>query len=48
MTTLAPYGQVPVAVATVCNLTYYCQYGDIHPKTEGYAVIARLIAAKLL
>lgn len=47
MTTLAPYGQIPTAVADVCNLTYYCQYQDIHPRTKGYALIARLVAATL-
>jgi lysophospholipase L1-like esterase len=46
-TTLAPYGDVPVAVADVCELTYYCQYKDIHPKTSGYTLIAKLIAATL-
>lgn len=46
-TTLAPYGRIPVAVAKVCRLTYYCQYGDIHPRPNGYAVIARLVAARL-
>jgi lysophospholipase L1-like esterase len=42
-TTLAPYGTVPVAVAKVCNLTYYCQYKDIHPRTDGYKIIADLL-----
>jgi hypothetical protein len=42
-----PYGTVPVAVADVCNLTYYCQLQDVHPTKAGYAVIARLIVAKL-
>jgi lysophospholipase L1-like esterase len=46
-TTLAPYGDVPVAVAQTCELTYYCQYKDIHPKTAGYTLIAQLIAATL-
>ncbi len=46
-TTLAPYGRIPVAVADVCRLTYYCQYGDIHPRTTGYAIIAGLVAARL-
>jgi lysophospholipase L1-like esterase len=47
MTTLAPYGQIPSAVAEVCELTYYCQYKDIHPKTSGYKLIAQLVAATL-
>jgi lysophospholipase L1-like esterase len=42
-TTLAPYGTVPVAVAKVCQLTFYCQFQDIHPRTEGYTIIAGLI-----
>ncbi len=46
-TTLAPYGTVPVAVADVCRLTYFCQYEDIHPRTAGYAIIARLIVGLL-
>ncbi|MGH8862744.1 MAG: SGNH/GDSL hydrolase family protein [Jatrophihabitantaceae bacterium] len=47
MTTLAPYGRIPVPVAKVCALTYFCQFQDIHPRTPGYALIARLIAASL-
>jgi lysophospholipase L1-like esterase len=46
-TTLAPYGTVPVAVAKVCNLTYYCQYKDIHPRTDGYKIIADLLLESL-
>lgn len=46
-TTLKPYGTVPIAVAKVCRLTYFCQYDDIHPRTAGYAVIARLVVADL-
>ena len=39
-TTLAPYGTIPTAVAQVCTLTFYCQYHDIHPRTEGYKLIS--------
>ena len=46
-TTLAPYGTVPVAVAKACELTYYCQFRDIHARTEGYRIIADLIAKTL-
>ena len=46
-TTLAPYGTVPVAVAEVCRLTYYCEFRDIHARTSGYRVIADLIAKTL-
>lgn len=46
-TDLPPYGTIPTAVAKVCELTYYCQYQDIHPRTAGYRDIAGLIAAAL-
>ncbi|HEV7192520.1 MAG TPA: GDSL-type esterase/lipase family protein [Jatrophihabitantaceae bacterium] len=46
-TTLAPYGTIPVPVAKVCQLTYACQYTDIHPRTNGYAIIAKLVAGTL-
>jgi lysophospholipase L1-like esterase len=45
--TLKPYGLIPVAVARVCTLTYYCTVGDIHATTSGYGVIADLIVATL-
>ena len=41
------FGEIPVAVADVCVLTYYCQLQDVHPTTLGYTVIARLIVATL-
>lgn len=43
-TNLAPYGVIPTPVAKVCDLTYFCQYTDIHPKTSGYTLIAQQIA----
>lgn len=46
-TTLPPYGRIPVPVAKVCRLTWYCQKGDIHARTSGYGVIADLIARRL-
>lgn len=46
-TDLAPYGTIPVAVARVCQLTFFCKYQDIHPRTVGYTEIATLIAATL-
>lgn len=46
-TTLPPYGTVPTPVAKVCQLTYACEYHDIHPRTNGYALIADLVAAEL-
>jgi lysophospholipase L1-like esterase len=42
--TLKPYGTIPVAVAKVCKLTWYCQLGNIHARTVGY----RLIGAEIL
>ena len=42
-TTLAPYGTIPVAVAKTCELTWYCQFQNIHPRTVGYTAIADLI-----
>jgi lysophospholipase L1-like esterase len=46
-TTLAPYGRIPTAVAKICRLTYFCQYEDIHPRTNGYGIIARLVVNDL-
>jgi lysophospholipase L1-like esterase len=46
-TTLEPYGVIPVPVAKVCQLTFFCQFQDIHPTDEGYALIADLIAQTL-
>jgi lysophospholipase L1-like esterase len=43
----APSGSIPVAVADICSLTYYCQLRDVHPTARGYGVIARLIVATL-
>ncbi len=47
MVTLPPYGTIPVPVAKVCQLTYFCAYHDIHPKTAGYAIIAGLVVDTL-
>lgn len=44
-TTLAPYGTIPAAVAEVCNVTWYCQLGNIHAKTVGYQLIGQKILA---
>jgi lysophospholipase L1-like esterase len=46
-TQLFPYGTVPVAVANICELSYYCAYHDIHLRTDGYALIADLVAKAL-
>ncbi len=45
-TTLSPYGVIPVAVAQVCNLTWYCAVGSVHANTEGYTFIGQQIAAE--
>jgi lysophospholipase L1-like esterase len=47
LTTLAPYGAIPVPVARVCRLTYYCEFRDIHARTAGYRLIAKLIVRTL-
>ena len=41
-----PYGRVPVAVAEVCKLTYFCSQGNIHADTKGYNFIGSLLVAK--
>lgn len=45
-TALAPFGSVPVAVARVCQLTWYCTLGNIHAKTAGYDLIGREVVAE--
>ena len=40
------YGTIPVAVANVCSLTWFCVKGDIHPMDKGYTLIGKLIVAK--
>ena len=47
MRTLEPYGTIPVPVAKVCRISYYCNFRDIHLTTAGYGIIAKLIAATL-
>jgi lysophospholipase L1-like esterase len=46
-TTLLPYGSIPIAVAKVCELTWYCKFGDIHANTAGYQAIAKLVVKAL-
>ncbi|HEY2603711.1 MAG TPA: SGNH/GDSL hydrolase family protein [Thermoleophilaceae bacterium] len=46
-TTLAPYGTIPVPVAKVCQLTFFCTSLDIHMTTPGYGIIAKLVAGTL-
>jgi lysophospholipase L1-like esterase len=45
-TTLSPFGVIPVAVAQVCTLTWYCAAGSIHANTQGYTFIGRQIVAE--
>jgi lysophospholipase L1-like esterase len=44
-TTVSGYGEIPVAVARVCELTWYCALGNIHANTEGYKFIGQQIVA---
>ena len=37
------YGTIPVPVASVCALTWFCALGNIHAKTVGYNLEAKLI-----
>jgi hypothetical protein len=38
---------VPKPVARVCELTYYCEFRDIHARTKGYRLIAKLVVNTL-
>jgi len=40
-------GTVPIAVAKVCDLTWFCAARDIHARKSGYALIADLVARTL-
>jgi len=44
---LAGYGTIPVPVAKACEYSYYCEYRDIHARTSGYRLIAKLIVKTL-
>jgi lysophospholipase L1-like esterase len=46
-TTIDPYGTVPVPVATICEISYFCVFRDIHLRTNGYRQMAELFAAEL-
>ena len=41
-----PYGTIPVAVANVCSLTWFCAQGNIHATTKGYTLIGGLVVAR--
>jgi lysophospholipase L1-like esterase len=45
-TTLQPDG-VPLGVERICQWTWICLFGDHHPNTTGYAVIAHAFADAL-
>jgi lysophospholipase L1-like esterase len=47
LTPFGDYGNIPVPVAKVCELTWYCAKGDIHSKKSGYGIIADLIVGTL-
>lgn len=46
-TSTAEYGTIPVAVAEACRLSFYCNFRDIHATTEGYRIIADMVAKTL-
>jgi lysophospholipase L1-like esterase len=45
-TALAGVGEVPLAVARICTLTWMCSRQDIHPTSADYAVIAQAFLAQ--
>ena len=47
LTTLPPYGRIPVPVARICTLTWYCELHDVHPRPAGHALIAKLVVDTL-
>ena len=44
----ANYGVIPSAVDQVCRLTWFCEKGDIHARSSGYALEGSLINWMLL
>jgi lysophospholipase L1-like esterase len=44
--TIQPNG-LPLSVQLACEWTWMCSIGDIHPNTDGYAVMARAFAEEL-
>jgi hypothetical protein len=42
-----PYGKIPVPVANVCALTWYCALGNIHENTKGYQAEGKDITTAL-
>jgi lysophospholipase L1-like esterase len=39
----APEGNLPHNVKTLCQLTWNCEYDNIHPNDNGYKVIAKTV-----
>jgi hypothetical protein len=39
------YGPIPTPVAKVCELTYFCEHTDVHPRPAGHEVIAAAVLA---
>jgi hypothetical protein len=46
-TTHPLYGVIPVPVAKACEYSYYCEFRDIHARTNGYKIIADLVVGTL-
>lgn len=46
-TTVEGLGTIPIAVAKVCDLTWFCAAQDIHARKSGYTIIADLVARTL-
>jgi lysophospholipase L1-like esterase len=40
------YAHLPIAVARVCRITWYCTKGDIHANSKGYNIIGHLMVKK--
>jgi lysophospholipase L1-like esterase len=40
------YASLPIPVARVCRLTWFCAKGDVHANTKGYDLIGKLIVTK--
>ena len=43
----APKGNLPNNVKTICQLTWNCEYDNIHPNKNGYKVIAKTVEQRM-
>jgi lysophospholipase L1-like esterase len=43
---LKQYGTIPLSVARVCTLSWFCAEGNIHATTKGYTLIGKLVVAR--